>query len=726
MCFKTVLRLTALLALVGMMRTIAPLPESVRPRPAAAQGAVRYAAPAAVGAGDCSSWANACTLPSALAAASDGQIWARAGLYKPAAAGARSAAFALKNSVALFGGFIGTETALDQRAPATNLTVLSGDIDGNDTTDANGVVSRPLDAQGENSFYVVTAVGVGASAVLDGVVITAGASGGLRNTSASPTLRNLVVAGNAGVGLRNETGSSPAVSDSTIRNNAGGVANSGGSNPSFTDVTISGNSASRGGGMANDASSPTLTRVAFSGNSSIDFGAAIFNVNGSAPTLSEIVFQNNNGRANYGAAIFNNMGTFTLTNVIFRNNTAFYDSGIYSSDSSAPLRLTNVLFTGNRGSQGGVIAGFRSEATLTNTTVAGNSVSGAGSLISSALGITITNSIIWGNTLGSGTLIGNARSIANSAIQGSGGSGGGWNAAFGADDGGNKDADPRFLDADGADNTVGTSDDNLRLQPGSPALNAGLNNALPAGVGVDLDGLPRISGLVIDMGAYEAQIPGPFAKSLPANGAVGQPISLALTWAASSGAAGYAYCIDETDNSQCDGDAWQAAAGPSVTPAGLQPGRAYVWQVRAQNAFGSSLADDGVWHTFRTATVLSSSNGATGGPGSAFGFTAGGFAPGARVDIQVAPPAGGQAGLAQSGALYLAGSVVADAGGTIGFAVLLDRGARPGVYTVTASAGDLTASAQVTLDSAAPALAAPAGATVVRGRPTVFLPLLRR
>lgn len=726
MHFKSIFRLTSLLALVGLILMLAPLAGSIGPRLAAAQGVVRYAAPTAVGAGDCSSWANACTLQSALAAASDGQIWARAGLYKPAAAGARDASFALKNNVALFGGFAGTETALGQRNPTTNLTVLSGDIDNNDTADANGVVNRPFDTQGENSFYVVTAGGVGVSAVLDGFAITAGASGGLRNSGAGPTLRNLVVAGNAGVGLRNETGSSPAVSDSTIRNNAGGVANSGGSSPSFTDMTISGNSASRGGGMANDASSPTLTRVTFSGNSSIDFGAAIFNAGGSDPTMSEIVFQDNNGRANYGAAIFNNASTFTLANAVFRNNTAFYDSGIYSSDSTAPLRLTNVLFSGNRGSQGGIIAGFRSEATLTNTTVAGNSVSGAGSLISSALGITITNSIIWGNTLGSGTLIGNARSIANSAIQGSGGSGGGWNAAFGADDGGNKDADPRFLDADGADNTVGTSDDNLRLQPGSPALNAGLNNALPAGVGVDLDGLPRISGLVIDMGAYEAQFPGLFAKSLPANGAVGQPISLTLTWAASSGAAGYTYCIDETSNSQCDGDAWQAASGPSVTLAGLQPGRAYFWQVRAQNAIGSSLADDGVWHTFRTAVVLASSNGATGGPGSAFGFAAAGFAPGARVAIQVTPPAGAQADLAQNGAPYQAGAVIADAGGTISFAVLLDRAARPGVYTVTASAGEVVASAQVTVSAGTAVLTPPAGVAVVHGRPTIFLPLLRR
>lgn len=727
MCSGNALRATSLLALVGLLVMLALVPGVILLQPVAAQGTVRYAAPAAVGAADCSSWANACTLQSALAAASDGQIWVRSGLYRPAAAGDRDTTFALKNNVALFGGFAGTETVLGQRDPVANLSVLSGDIDNNDTADVNGVVNRPFDVQGENSFRVVTADSVDASAVLDGFVITAGASAGLRNSNASPTLRNLVVVGNAGVGLRNEIGSSPTLSNGTVRNNAGGVANSGGSNASFIDVTISGNSTNRGSGMANDASSPTLTRVTFSGNRSIDFGAAIFNVNGSAPTLSATVFENNTGRANYGAAIFNNASTFTLTNAIFRNNSAFYDAAIYSSDSTAPLRLTNVLFTGNRSSYGGVVAGFRSEVTLTNVTIVGNSVSGVGGMISGSLDASIANSIVWGNTLGSGTLISNARSISNSIVQGSGGSGAGWNAAFGTDGGGNKDADPRFIDADGADNTAGSADDNLRLQPGSPAINAGSNSFVPLGIDTELDGLARISGGVVDMGAYEAQFPGTFSKILPANGAAEQPASVTLSWVASSGAAGYAYCIDTTNNDRCDGDAWQATSALSVMVSDLLPGRLYFWQVRAQNDIGGTLADGGVWRSFRTTgATLSSSNGATGGPGSVFGFTGGGFAPGAPVTIGVTPPAGPTAGVAQAPAPYIVGTVTADESGVVTFAVLLDRTAREGVYAVTATSGDVSIGAQVTVRAGAPLLVPPAGVPVVRGQPALFLPLLRR
>ena len=43
---------------------------------------------------------------------------------------------------------------------------------------------------------------------------------------------------------------------------------------------------------------------------------------------------------------------------------------------------------------------------------------------------------------------------------------------------GNSSADPLFLDADGLDNIPGTEDDDLRLQSGSPAIDAGDNAAL--------------------------------------------------------------------------------------------------------------------------------------------------------------------------------------------------------------------------------------------------------
>lgn len=75
-------------------------------------------------------WANAFTdLQSALAASGSGdQIWVAAGVYKPTSSNDRSIPFQVTSGVSLYGGFNGTETALNQRDWSANATVLSGAI----------------------------------------------------------------------------------------------------------------------------------------------------------------------------------------------------------------------------------------------------------------------------------------------------------------------------------------------------------------------------------------------------------------------------------------------------------------------------------------------------------------------------------------------------------------------------------------------------------------------
>ena len=79
------------------------------------------------------SWSNAYTdLQDAIATAPFGsQIWVAEGTYKPTSETgdfARSISFNLKNGVAIYGGFAGNETTLNQRKVKDNLTILSGDI----------------------------------------------------------------------------------------------------------------------------------------------------------------------------------------------------------------------------------------------------------------------------------------------------------------------------------------------------------------------------------------------------------------------------------------------------------------------------------------------------------------------------------------------------------------------------------------------------------------------
>jgi hypothetical protein len=84
---------------------------------------------------------------------------------------------------------------------------------------------------------------------------------------------------------------------------------------------------------------------------------------------------------------------------------------------------------------------------------------------------------------------------------------------------GNIDADPLFVDPDGADDIPGNEDDDYRLSVFSPCIDAGINGSTPLDA-VDLDGNPRRvdtltvpdtgkgTAPIIDMGAYEQQIPG--------------------------------------------------------------------------------------------------------------------------------------------------------------------------------------------------------------------------
>jgi predicted outer membrane repeat protein len=444
--------------LVGLLVALAP--PLIAPGAVLAGSSVLFATPAAQGDGDCLSWANACTLQSALGVAASGaEIWVREGVHKPTAnPGDRNALFSLKNDVEVYGGFAGIETDRGQRDWRSHSSILSGDIDGNDTdTNGNYIAETPSDIQGANSFHVVWNQNVGETAVLDGFVITAGqANGG--------------GAHGFGAGMYNDN-----------------------SSPTLTNVTFSGNSAgTNGGGIYNYASSPMLTNVAFSGNSASG-GGGMYNHAGSSPTL---------------------------TNVTFSGNSASAGGGMVNDTSSSPT-LTNATFSGNTaGAVGGGIYNYDSSPTLTNVTFSGNSADSGGGINNYGSNSTFVNCILWGDSAPNGPEIYNTSSsptITYSDVQACGGSGAGWQSDCGTDGGGNIDADPRFVDADGQDGIPGTIDDNLRLGAGSPAIDAGDNTAVPSGVTTDLDGKTRFVDIssvpdtgngtppIVDMGAYEVQ-----------------------------------------------------------------------------------------------------------------------------------------------------------------------------------------------------------------------------
>ncbi|MHC4540233.1 MAG: choice-of-anchor Q domain-containing protein [Planctomycetota bacterium] len=221
-----------------------------------AAGGTIYVDSDATGNNDGTSWVHAYNyLQNALAATLGGdEIWVAEGTYKPdqgggQAPGDRTATFQLINGVAIYGGFAGSETSLDERDWQTNETILSGDI---------GTVG----SAGDNSYHVVTSIGTDGTAVLDGFAVImggfGGSGGGMYNESSSATVTNCTFSGNSaasGGGMDNRFSSSVAVTNCTFigntgKDDGGGMCNAFWSDVAVTNCTFLGNSATNGNALA--------------------------------------------------------------------------------------------------------------------------------------------------------------------------------------------------------------------------------------------------------------------------------------------------------------------------------------------------------------------------------------------------------------------------------------------------------------------------------------------
>ncbi len=425
------------------------------------------------------SWISAfATLQQALnVAMPTDEIWVAEGTYYPdEGAGAvnndRTETFQLKSGVAIYGGFVGTESMFSERDWVLNPTILSGDIDGDmDWTN--------------NSYHVVNGSGTDGTAILDGFTVIFGNAdedpnqfgGGMYISSGSPTILNCTF-------------------NENLAFSGGGLASVNSSNPSITNCAFINNSANSGGGISNINSSPLITNCTFINNSVESGGGGM---------LTDFSLSNP-----------------TINNCTFKGNTALFGGGITVFGASN-ANITNCIFSGNLATRDGggmyILYGGTNEVNtpvITNCTFSGNlaEMNGGGLIIADNSTPIITNCIFWNNSANDNTLSINASissstpplampTISYSLIANSGGSGMSWPMELGMDGGNNIDTDPVFVeDVDPA--TAPSVDGNLRLTCGSTAIDAG-NNAAIMGFMTDLDGNDRIFNDIVDMGAFELQ-----------------------------------------------------------------------------------------------------------------------------------------------------------------------------------------------------------------------------
>ena len=386
----------------------------------------------------------------------------------------------------LYGGFNGTEDAssfnLDNRDFTINETILSGNLNGNNTNNAQHVI--------------VLSGNMGTTAEINGFTISEGqTSGGLSGMDETVN-GNLISSRHGGaIYLHN---ASLLAQNLIIRNNTA-INSFGGGN---------------GAGIYFFSTSPSttlkLSKVILSTNKAAIGGAAYHN--GGTINYENVSLINNNADTR-GGALYNGNTIASFVNNSFKGNKVltaasnFGGGAIYNGNSTGTtVKFINSLFVENESPVGGAMTNNGNntlDVSLVNCTFYKNiAVSNTGNATAAAVlmvgspKITISNSIFFGNQV---TDVDDVKDISPASAQitlknnimETYGVNGADNNRVGVN--------PLFVDA----NTG-----NFALQAGSLGINAG-NNALYDATGRDLNtdkdlaGNPRLREANIDLGAFE-------------------------------------------------------------------------------------------------------------------------------------------------------------------------------------------------------------------------------
>jgi predicted outer membrane repeat protein len=280
-----------------------------------------------------------------------GEIWVAAGIYNPTNDQNRSASFVMKNGVAIYGGFSGSEKDKSERNFDANKTILSGNI-GNEKIAA------------DNSYHVVLG---SLNSIIDGFIISNGYADG-------------VVTDRFGGGLYSwGYPSSSIVKNCTFTNN---YAEDGGAVFCFADVLsyfenvrFENNSAIIGGAASfRFGSSCELNNCTFTNNSSTSRAGAVTVNYGSNVIISNSVFSNNKTNGNGGAIWVDDQASQyggtkpVISNCEFIENSAEFYGGAIHNYNIATSVIQNCTFTKNNAQFGKDIANtLRCQVTFSNS-----------------------------------------------------------------------------------------------------------------------------------------------------------------------------------------------------------------------------------------------------------------------------------------------------------------------------------------------------------------------
>jgi hypothetical protein len=542
--------------------------------------AVYRVKPNGIASGPCGdSWANACDFQHALRdLTTDGaELWVAAGTYFPTTSTTdREASFDLKSGVAVYGGFAGTESSREQRNPASNRVLLSGDIDHDDPTDSNGIVIAAQDANdaffGKNSYHVVTAHGVRDNAILDGFTITGGQANGT-NTSELNTCGAVPGDSEANsVLLRRACGGGIYVRMTSPFTGTGNEL-------TLNNLVIAGNYATQGGGVFSGYLTTTrITNSTIFRNNTHTIGGGMLTAQtgfGGIPPVRVIdvgFVSNYSAGGLYGQTALGGAGMALLDSIAEVTNCTFTENigHAVASFKSAP-RLVNCTMSGNlvgfyaygRGSAAGYIGVVFPE--LTNCTITNNDNGIIHTATFGNSGYHARNTIIWGNDLDIvDTEEGDAATFQHCVMPASGCSVPGYTCANIIS------ADPRL----GPLQNNGGPTQTYALLPGSSAIDQGWNFGLTTDQRrlprpVDDPSIPNVSGgNGTDIGAFEVQTVlncQPVTAALSGGGTIPPGGSTTLTVTLTGASAPYTVTLSNNGGTLIGASPLQFTVSPGAT-----------------------------------------------------------------------------------------------------------------------------------------------------------------
>ncbi len=406
---------------------------------------ITYVKQDASGVNDGSSWENAYTdLSTALGNTTAGEVWVASGVYIPGGdAPDENARFEIGSNIAIYGGFAGTESSLEERNIDSNPVLLSGDVLGDDTTDDFD------NNKTDNVYHVVYIDSLLTDVIFDGFWVSGGhtdeftdgvdryfwAGAGL--FSYSPvTLRNCQFTQNfaatgAGLHITGDGSFGATIEDCVFEKNRAlnqaavqlrllrGVMvrrcdfndnkiNRGAFYPSFSaDVTVEDcnftnniNEVGFGGAMFNwQTINLVIRNCTFTGNAAQN-AAALYNDHRQIPPFlaNSVVIEDctfdGNGAAladgtGYGGCIYFWKTSFTISRCDFMNSAANEDGGaIYNAGANKICLLEDCTFSGSAATFGGAISNSSDSTftTLKGCTFSENIAATSGGAIINAFG----------------------------------------------------------------------------------------------------------------------------------------------------------------------------------------------------------------------------------------------------------------------------------------------------------------------------------------------------